>query len=226
MGALSQNTAILLAITICWALTVCDAVVSIPAGPLKSRNCTEHLNSLKDSSGKIAGNETWIPKCDADGTYADTQMKRKSGLKFCVSKDGNILVAPQRSLSACDCPRKRFEKFQTGNFDGYIHRCDTDFTYAVLQFNPLTNATLCLMKEGDVIEAYSGPQIVACKCPRTWYEAKTSPLPDRYTPQCHPDGTFKLIQCHRGRGCWCANSEGEQISKILPETQADRLPCQ
>ena len=75
-------------------------------------SCTEHLAEIKLRQGR----EThWEPKCDADGTYSHTQMNKKSGLKFCVSRGGSILVAPQRSLSDCECPRKRFEKFQSGS---------------------------------------------------------------------------------------------------------------
>jgi hypothetical protein len=164
-------------------------------------NCTEHRHQLQSATGTAWPNEDWQPKCDADGTYAHTQLNKRSGLKFCLSKGGIILVAPQRSLADCECPRKRFEKFQSGckyflhlfnksygtfsvlsnkikfcaAFEGYIHRCDTDFTYSVIQFDPISNSTSCLMKDAEAIPGYSGPHIVACKCPRQWHEAKTSP---------------------------------------------------
>ncbi|XP_055355828.1 U24-ctenitoxin-Pn1a-like [Paramacrobiotus metropolitanus] len=198
---------------------VCSATLTIPAGPLVGRKCSEHAANRQPS-------EPFTPKCNPDGTYAPTQFNTKSGLKFCVSKEGIMLVAPQRSLSDCDCPRKRFEKFQNGTFEGFIFRCDTDFTYSVQQYNPETKETLCLMKDGEVINEYRGEQIKACKCPRQWYEAKISPLPNRYGPQCNTDGTFKPQQCHKGK-CWCANGEGEQISsQMVPESDAGTLDCQ
>lgn len=61
------------------------------------------------------------------------------------------------------------------DFEGYVHRCDTDFTYSVQQFDPATNITYCLMKEGQIIQEYSGTHMKACKCPRQWYEAKNNP---------------------------------------------------
>ncbi|GAU92202.1 hypothetical protein RvY_04314-2 [Ramazzottius varieornatus] len=219
-----METIVLLLICFLVLFSISSDAVQVPLGPVKGRNCTEHAAKLQaDGATKLS----YTPRCEPDGSYAPVQFNHKLGLKFCVSKEGIMLVSPQRSLdfyADCNCPRRRFEKFQSGNFGGYIHRCDTDFTYAVKQYNPETKITSCMMKNDVIIKEYVGPHVTACKCPRQWYEAKISRLPNRYAPQCNADGTFKAKQCDKGR-CWCANGEGEQISKRVPESDVESLTC-
>jgi hypothetical protein len=188
----------------------------IPPLPVVGRNCLAHVAEV-ENSGLLGA---FKPKCDTDGTYSALQTHASIGMSFCVDKLGQTLLAPQRGLKACACPRERAQQLQGSLIGARVPQCDTDGTYSALQVWGSTGISRCVREDGTTL--LEGRGIRSCKCPRARELAQGNGTSvGKYVPQCNnQNGSYNQVQHHGSTGySWCVNEDGVQVGAAVPPGQ-------
>lgn len=90
----------------------------------------------KNGSGPLA---ILVPKCNADGTYAQLQCHSGSDFCQCWDKDGSPLTAPKNKLSKCTClidRAKQLKSIPPSQTDiPEMTSCEKDGSYTKRQCN-------------------------------------------------------------------------------------------
>lgn len=49
-------------------------------------------------------------------------------------------------------------------------------------------------------------------------QSHRSSSPNKFVPKCRTDGTYAPVQCMKGAGCWCSDSQGKPIPNTTTRT--------
>nr|XP_058947870.1 thyroglobulin-like isoform X2 [Pocillopora verrucosa] len=179
--------------------------------PKCSTKCQkENLNATQNPL--IGG---FVPKCNADGSYAPVQCHGSIGFCWCVDKDGKEIPDTRiRGRPTCAIT------FSIGP------SCDDGKTWQLCG-DTCKNASCTSNPDANCVAPMGGCGPDACKpkfynrmgkeaqclteCQQKAYQATHPALVGAFIPQCNADGSYALVQCWGSTGyCWCASEDGSE----------------
>uniref|UniRef100_A0ACB8FT20 Uncharacterized protein n=1 Tax=Sphaerodactylus townsendi TaxID=933632 RepID=A0ACB8FT20_9SAUR len=183
---------------------------------------------------------TYIPECDEDGSFLQVQCHKQTGYCWCSSPEGKPISGTSVLNETPNC---------TGSYtvrtlwqDSNSSRREEGARPLPTQPSPLPHK----QEEGTSLP-FLIPIIVPDFKPSRMTKQNQATLPAEYpppsceqerreaieeaqqhqqegtfVPECEPDGTYKMVQCHQATGyCWCVRVD---TGRPVPGTSARNFP--
>ncbi|XP_022787386.1 uncharacterized protein LOC111327458 [Stylophora pistillata] len=157
----------------------------------------------------------FVPKCNAEGSYAPIQCHGSIGFCWCADRDGKEIPNTRvRGQPKCATT------FSLGP------TCDDGTTWQLCS-DSCKNASCTNNPDAKCVAPMGGCGPNACKpkfynkmgkeaqclteCQQKAYQATHPTLVGAFIPQCNPDGSYARVQCWGSTGyCWCASEDGSE----------------
>eukprot|EP00299_Pterocystis_sp_00344_P008968 c3618_g1_i1.p1 GENE.c3618_g1_i1~~c3618_g1_i1.p1 ORF type:complete len:741 (-),score=190.11 c3618_g1_i1:137-2314(-) len=203
--------------------------------------------SLAHSARYPQGNVTWtyIPQCQLDGTFVETQCDASRSQCWCVDSEGveNTTSRRVRGQSTPECPTKFREQCeldillsQSSITTKWRPECDGNGNYIPKQCNRTSGSCWCVdTKGGEILgtRSFSNAQTPITDmcwnlplCISAAHDFRQNSSREAYVPQCDASGNFSAKQCDVAKGtCWCSTTQGVEVPNTRTSTNTSALVC-
>jgi len=173
---------------------------------------------------------SYIPHCEADGSYSPKQCRGSTGECWCVNEDGVEIEGTRQGPGGeelqCDgtevvSPCRLAASNSPALLGAYIPQCQEDGSYSPKQCRGSTGECWCVNENGDEVEGTrQGPTAtteLTCEVVHLTPCQIEAALPriallGVYIPECQEDGSYSPKQCRGSTGeCWCVDQNGVEI---------------
>ncbi|XP_048581312.1 uncharacterized protein LOC5512067 isoform X7 [Nematostella vectensis] len=219
----------------CWCVDMNGNMISGTKTLGSAPSCENRAGPTKCQQEQSVASGSFVPACQADGSYASEQCDTAKGECWCVDEQGgeeentrvlgtSAFCQPSAGLTICQKELRRAQGFVGKAPKGrFVPKCKADGSYDNVQCH-ITGYCWCVDLEGTEVLGtrtsgkplcYAAAGLSKCQVDRQLaLGGSNSGLKGKLPPKCRPDGSYEEVQCDRKLGeCWCVDQNGKEVPR-------------